>query len=146
MKDISYGFKLFQPWANEVVKGKLNYLIRAMSTNKRGKVAVIATKNFDKKWLENAKNDEIRNSKFEIGAIGSVVIKDCHPCYIGNIKNKLIDIAGKEYWDYYPKYLIPTYSVTKKLYIWKLDNADKWDTNINVEGGGMIWAKIKIDE
>ena len=25
---ISNGFKMFQPWANEVVKGNLNYLIR----------------------------------------------------------------------------------------------------------------------
>ena len=48
MKEPTFGFKLFQPWADEVVDGKLNYLIRSMSTKKRGRVAVIASKNIDK--------------------------------------------------------------------------------------------------
>jgi len=40
MEKITSGFKLLRPWANEITKGKLNYLVRTMPTKKREIVAV----------------------------------------------------------------------------------------------------------
>ena len=59
MGEITRGFKLFQPWANDVVRGKLNFLVRSVSTKVRGKVAVIATQGIDAVWLEKAKDVKI---------------------------------------------------------------------------------------
>lgn len=142
MKLPAYGFKLFQPWANEVVSGNLNYLIRSMNTKKRGLVAVIATKNVDKSWLKQTNKPDIINTNFRIGAIGEVILKDVISCRIEDVKGILIENAGKDYWENYPKHLIPSYTITKKIYIWILNNARKWDTNIEIKTGGMVWAKL----
>jgi len=32
---LTHGFKLFQPWANDVVKGKLNFLVRSQLLQQR---------------------------------------------------------------------------------------------------------------
>jgi hypothetical protein len=146
MIQLTQGFKLFQPWATDVVKGKINFLIRAMPVKKRGRVAVIATKWIDRIWLENISNQELINFKNKIGGIGSVEIKDCIEINLDEVRNRLIHLAGKKYWDYYPKHLIPNFTRTGKLYIWKFDEAKEWKEEKQVKGGGITWVKINLKE
>ena len=145
-KVLNHGFKLFQPWANEVVRGKLNFLVRSFPTRKRGRVAVIATRGVDDVWLRNANEKEIKEIENKIGAIGSVEIKDCIEVEPNKVKEKLVKLAGKKYWDYYPKYLIPEKTRTGMVYIWVLDKAKEWKKAKVVEGGGITWAKIKLED
>ena len=64
-KILDVGFKLFQPWATEVVKGKLNFLVRSFLTKRRGRVAVIATKGVDDVWLRKASEKEVKKLKIK---------------------------------------------------------------------------------
>jgi len=143
---LTHGFKLFQPWANDVVKGKLNFLVRSISTTKRERVVVIATKGLDGFWLENASESEIMEIENKIGAIGSVEIKDCIEVRTDKIKGKLVELAGKKYWDYYPKYLIPKTTRTGMVYIWVLDKAEEWKKAKPVKSGGIVWTKINLED
>jgi len=143
---LNQGFKLFQPWANEVVRGGLNFLVRSIPTRRRGRVAVIATKGIDGFWLRNANENEIEEIREKIGAIGSVEIKDCIEVKPDKVKEKLIELAGKRYLDYYPKYLIPEKTRTGMVYIWILDKAKEWKKPKAVEGGGITWAKVKLED
>ncbi|MBC7081256.1 MAG: hypothetical protein H5T44_03315 [Thermoplasmatales archaeon] len=145
-KVLEAGFKLFQPWATDVVRGKLNFLVRSIPTKRRGRVAVIATRGIDDVWLENANEREIKEIENKIGAIGSVEIKDCIEVKPNKVKNKLIELAGEKYWNYYPKYLIPEKTRTGMVYIWILDKAKEWKKIKEVEGGGIVWAKIKLED
>jgi len=143
---LTHGFKLFQPWANDVVKGKLNFLVRSIPTKKRGRVAVIATKGIDGFWLNNASDKEIREIENKIGAIGSVELKDCIEVKPDKVEEKLIKLAGKKYWDYYPKYLIPKTTRTGMAYIWILDKAKEWKKSKAVKGKGITWAKLEMKD
>ena len=143
---LTHGFKLFQPWASDVVKGKLNFLVRSIPTKIRGRVAVIATKGLDGFWLENASASEIVEIENKIGAIGSVEIKDCIEVGIDKTKEKLIKLAGNKYWDYYPEYLIPNYTSTGRVYIWVLDKAKEWKKAKPVKGGGIVWTKLEMKD
>ncbi|MBC7128317.1 MAG: hypothetical protein H5T45_01115 [Thermoplasmatales archaeon] len=140
------GFKLFQPWANDVVKGKLHLLVRSIPTKRRGRVAVIATRGIDDVWLRNASEKELKEIENKIGAIGSVEIKDCIEVKPNMVKEKLIKLAGKKYWDYYPKYLIPKKLQKDMVYIWVLEDAREWKKPKRIEGGGIIWAKLKLED
>jgi hypothetical protein len=142
MEEPIFGFKLFQPWADEVVNGKLSYLIRSMNTKKRGRVAVIASKNIDKNWFKQTNITDSAKTHFRTGAIGEVTIKNIITCEINEVKDWIIKNVGNEYWENYPKYLIPSYTVTNKLYIWSLENEKKWKNSIEVKTGGMVWAKL----
>ena len=95
------GFKLFQPWANEVVKGRLTHLVRSFSTINKSRVAVVATNKVDRIWLTNLSNKDISKTKMKIGAIGSVKIVNCIEVNLDNIKDKLIELAGNKYWRYF---------------------------------------------
>jgi len=143
---LTRGFKLFQPWANDVVKGKLNFLVRSIPTKIRGRVAVIATKGIDGIWLDKASDKEIKEIENKIGAIGSVEIKDCIEVKSDKVKDKLIKLAGKKYWYYYPKYLIPNYTRTGMAYIWVLDKAKEWEKAKPVKGGGIVWTKLEMKD
>ena len=143
---LKQGFKLFQPWATDVVKGKLNFLVRAISVKKRGRFAVIATRGVDRIWLTNISNNKIINYKNKIGVIGSVEIKDCIEVTLDEVKNQLIHLSGRKYWDYYPKYLIPNYTKNGKVYIWKFDKAKEWKKVKQIKGGGITWTKINLKE
>jgi len=121
--------------------------VRSISAKIRGRVAVIATRGIDDIWLENASEKEIREKgDMKIGAIGSVEIKDCIEVKPDKVKEKLIKFAGKKYWDYYPKYLIPNYTRTGMVYIWVLDKAKEWKKAKAVEGGGIVWAKVELED
>ena len=144
MTKLTIGFKLFQPWANEVVKGNMPYLVRSFNTNKRERVAVIASRNLDKRFFLNSSNDDFMKNKYHIGAIGSVEIKDCVEVNLEQIKNKLIRLAGKKYFDQYPKYLIPRFTRNRKAFIWVLDKPCNWEKPISVEGGGTTWVKLDL--
>ena len=146
MGGISKGFKLFQPWANDVVRGKLNFLVRSIPTKIRGRVAVIATRGIDNVWLQNAKDEEVDELKDRVGAIGSVEIKDCIEVKPSEVRKKLIELAGEKYWDYYPKYLIPEKTRTGMVYIWILDKPREWREPKAVEGGGILWANIDLED
>lgn len=145
-KILEAGFKLFQPWASHVVKGKLHLLVRSIPTKRRGRVAVIATKGVDDVWLQKASEKEIKEIEDRVGAIGSVEIKDCIEVKPNKVKEKLVQLAGNRYWDYYPKYLIPEKTRTGMVYIWVLDEAKEWKKPKAVEGGGITWAKIKLED
>jgi len=146
MGEITRGFKLFQPWATDVVRGKLNFLVRSIPTKVRDRVAVIATQGIDAVWLEKAKDEEIEELKDKVGAIGSVEIKDCIEVKPNKVKEKLIELAGEDYWDYYPKHLIPERTRTGMVYIWVLDKAKEWKKPKAVEGGGITWAKVELED
>jgi len=146
MAAIYRGFKLFQPWATDVARGKLDFLVRSIPTKVRGRVAVIATQGIDAVWLEKAKDEEIEELKDKVGAIGSVEIKDCIEVKPNKVKEKLIELAGEDYWDYYPKYLIPEKTRTGMVYIWVLDKAKEWKKPKAVEGGGITWAKVELED
>lgn len=103
---IERGFKLFQPWATHVVRGKLHLLVRSFSTTRRERVAVIATEGIDGVWLQTATEDDIRDVSRRIGAVGSVAIVNCIKINEQDVKQQLVDLSGNDYWDYYPKYLI----------------------------------------
>jgi len=146
-KMLTHGLKLFQPWATDIVRGKMNLLVRSINVKIRGRVAVIATKGIDNIWLKNASDKEMKEiGNIKVGGIGSVEIKDCIKVKPDKIKEKIIDLAGKEYWDYYPKYLIPSYSRTGNIYIWVLDQAKEWSKEKPISGGGFIWAKIRLED
>jgi len=142
---LTHGFKLFQPWATEVVQGNLKFLIRSIPTYIRERVAVIATKGIDGIWLLNADEKDITEVEGEVGAIGSVEIKDCITARPSEIKERLIELSGKNYWDYYPKYLIPK-TTNKEVYIWILDKPKKWKKVKKVKGGGITWAKVNLED
>jgi hypothetical protein len=147
MTILAEGFKLFQPWATEVVKGKLNYLVRSISTNIRGRVAVIATPGLDGYWVENAVNDkQIEIIARKIGVVGSVEIKNCIAVDLSRIEDILVELAGKKYFDYYPKYLIPNKTKDNKAFIWHLENAMEFKRPKSFKGGGILWAKLKVKE
>ncbi|RLF42145.1 MAG: hypothetical protein DRN18_02805 [Thermoplasmata archaeon] len=143
---ITKGFKLFQPWASHVVEGKLNFLVRSISTRYRGRVGVIATKGVDNVWLTKASEEEIKRIEDRVGVIGSVEIKDCIEVSSNEIEEKLIELAGKDYLDYYPKYLIPRKKGDEPIYIWVLENAREWEEPVKVEGGGILWSKLDLEE
>jgi len=146
-KKLTRGFKLFQPWASDVVRGKLNFLVRSIPTTKRGRVAVIASRGIDDFWLNNESEKEIKEKgDMKIGAIGSVEIKDCIEVEPNKVKEKLIEFAGKKYWGYYPEYLIPTTTRTRMVYIWILDKAKEWKKSKPVKGGGIVWAKLEMKD
>ncbi|HEC88731.1 MAG TPA: hypothetical protein ENI52_05395 [Thermoplasmata archaeon] len=145
-KVLNHGFKLFQPWASHVVKGKMKFLVRSISTRRRGRVAVIATRGVDDIWLRNASEKEIKEIEDKVGAIGSVEIKDCIEVKPNKVKEKLIELAGKKYWDYYPKYLVPEKTRTGMVYIWVLDKAKEWKKPKPVESKGITWAKIELSD
>lgn len=146
MAILNSGFKLFHPWVNDVVKGKLNFLVRSIPIKIRGRVAVISTNRIDKNWLENASYQEILKLKNKKGAIGSVEIKDCIEVKLNEVENQLIYLAGKKYWDYYPKHLIPSYTRIGKLYIWILDKPKEWKELTQVKSRGITWAKISLED
>lgn len=143
---------MFQPWANEVVNGKLNYLVRSFSTHNRGIVAVIATKKIDNVWLKSASEKEVNKIQNNIGVIGTVNIKNCYKIKSNKVKDELVKLAGEKYWDYYPEYLIPTSTrigrTSGKLSIWVLDNAKEWKQPKEVESksGAITWMNINLDD
>jgi hypothetical protein len=59
MAILKKGFKLFQPWASEIVKGNMKYLVRSMNTKVIGRVAVIATEGLDFIWMLTVSENEI---------------------------------------------------------------------------------------
>ncbi|MEM2944680.1 MAG: hypothetical protein QW087_08070 [Methanomassiliicoccales archaeon] len=126
---IERGFKLFQPWATHVVRGKLHLLVRSFSTTIRERVAVIAT-------------DVSRR----IGAVGSVAIVNCIKINEQDVKQQLVDLSGNDYWDYYPKYLIPKNTKNGKVFIWVLRNPREWASPKVVTSKGITWAKTRFDE
>ena len=144
-KKLTVGFKLFQPWATKVVNGKLAFLIRSTPTKKRGRVAVIATRGIDDIWMQKATEKEMKEVSSK-GVIGSVKIKNCITVEIGEVKNNLIRFGGKNYWEYYPKHLIPKKTYSGKLYIWALSEPKKWDKPVNIKGGGILWAKMDLSD
>lgn len=146
MKKITIGFKLLQPWANETVKGNLNYLVRSFNTKKRERVAVIASHGFDRKWLLNVRYDYYKEYVTKIGAIGSVEIKDSVEVDIANVEKTLVKLTSKKYVNNYPKHLIPRFTRNKKAYIWILENPKEWIKPKNVKGGGMTWAKVNFHD
>ena len=136
---ITRGFILFKPWSNEVVNGNLYLLVRKFSTKIRERVGVIASKSFDFNWSMNVDYEKIINFKNKTGLIGSVIIKDCIEIDNNNIKNKMIEIGGEEYWKYYPKHLIPN---KKKMFIWILEEPMELIKPKNVEYKGLTWVKL----
>jgi hypothetical protein len=142
-KTLHRGFKLFQPWANDVVTGKLNYLVRTLTTRIRGRVAVIATEGVDRFWIDKATDEEVLSKGDpRIGAIGSVEIIDCIAVKPKNIKQKLIKLGGDSYYKYYPKHLILRNK--EKLYIWVLQGAKEWRRAKKVNSEGILWARINM--
>ena len=149
MVKLDVGFKLFQPWASEVSKGKLTYLVRSVPTNKRKRVAIIATSGIDGIWAMKSTNKEIEIISKKVGIIGSVEIKNCIeilPNKLSKIKDELVNLGGKNYWLYYPKHLIPKNEKTGKSYIWTLKNPRTWKNPLPTSGGGILWSKINIEE
>lgn len=148
MERLERGLKLFHPWAGDVVNGKLNYLIRPIRIREEimGRVAVIATPGIDRVWHKKADKEKIREVKNKLGAIGSVDIKNCIEVSPSKTKEEIIKLAGKDYWKYYPKYLIPKYTRTGKVYIWVLDQAKEWEESVPMTGGGILWSKIDLED
>lgn len=142
MVKLTKGFKLSNPWANEVVKGRLNFLIRALSTKNRGRVVVIATKIVDPIWSGNVSEEEIIEMTANFGAIGSIEIKDCLEVDLSELEEKLIDLAGKNYWDRYPKHMVP--ARWPFIHIWILDKPKKWKKSKKIESRGMTWVNIDL--
>lgn len=89
-------------------------------------MAVIATDGIDGIWMNNVDISRIKEIENDVGIIGSVNITDCIKVKPEKIKEKILNFAGKNYWKYYPKYLIPDNTVTGNIFIWKLENAKKW--------------------
>jgi hypothetical protein len=143
MAKLTSGFKLFQPWATHVVQGKLNFLVRAISTDKRGRIAVIATDGLDGYWIQKTSDKEIERIARKIGVIGSVEIKNCVTIKLNDIEETLIEIAGKRYFNYYPKYLIPHQTRDGNVSIWFLDKAKERKKPLPFKGGGIVWANLK---
>ena len=112
MKNLTVGFNLFQPWASEVARGKLTFLVRQISTIKRERVAIIATSGIDGIWAMQSKNAKIEKIAKIVGVIGSVEIKDCIEVKsnrLSKIQDELIRLGGNSYWNYYPKHLARQY-------------------------------------
>ena len=145
---LNRGFKLFQPWATEVVRGKLNYLVRSFNTKIRDRVAVIATNKFDRVWLNTApEKDIIKFQNKETGAIGSVTITDSIGIDPKMVEKKLKELAGKKYLEYCPGYLIPFVIKGKKLYVWILKDAKEWKKTKEIERRtGILWARIDMKD
>ncbi len=142
MVRLKKGFKLSNPWATEVVKGNLNYLVRVYPTKNIGRVAVIATKTIDPIWLDKASEKEINKIIGNSGIIGSIEILECMEVNPNELRERLIDLAGKNYWEYYPKHMIP--ARWPYIYIWILDKPRKWKKSKKVETKGMTWVNIDI--
>ena len=140
------GFKLSQPWASEVVKGFLPYLVRGTNVNYRGRVGVIATKAIDEVWLKFADEKwvssilETKNS----GVIGSVDIVDSLKVKNGRVEKKLLKIGGKKYLEYYPIYRIPD---KEFLFIWHLNKSKEWKKPIELtDNYSRNWVDLKLDD
>lgn len=143
-QEISSAFKLFQPWAYEVVTGSMPYLLRSFNTHNRDRVGVIATERLDKMWLKNASQEWVDKviQKLKTGLIGSVIIEDVIDASDTNIDEVLTKIAGDDYLnDYYPPHLIP--SKKFKSYIWILENPILFNKPISLNSkGGILWTRL----
>jgi hypothetical protein len=147
MTKIKTGFKLFQPWATEIVMGDMPFLIRSINTHIRDRVGIVALKKIDNNWIQYADNGW-KNKIFSImqeGVIGSVKIEDSVQVNKSELKKKLNNIAGEGYFEnYYPKHLIPSRDT---LFIWVLKNPKQWKTSINLgKIGGMTWVKLDFED
>jgi hypothetical protein len=149
MKKLTAGFNLFQPWASEVARGKLTFLVRSIPTKKRERVAILATSGIDGIWIIRAKYTAIEKIAKIVGAIGSVEIKDCievKPNQLSKIQDELIRLGGKRYWNYYPKHLIPKSEKNDTIYIWILDKAKEWNKIKPVKDGGITWKLLNFKD
>jgi len=143
MVRLTHAIKLFQPWSTEIVEGNLNFLIRSFNTYKRERIGIYNTRKIDENWYKNANNNMIKKLWKKQGIIGSVEIKDCISLEKKKIKDTLVELANKEYYDYYPKHLIPDNNL---LHIWVFDEAKKWKNPLKIKKLGMCWIKIDIDD
>lgn len=146
MENLTTGFNLFQPWAFEVARGKLTYLVRSTPTKKRGRVVIIATSGIDGIWAMKSKTAEIQKIAEKVGAIGSVEIKDCIEVKQSRIQDELIRLGGKRYWNYYPKHLIPRNEKVGKTFIWILDKAKEWNKIKPINNGGILWTSLNLKD
>jgi hypothetical protein len=142
------GFKLFQPWANEIVTGIIPILVRSFNTNVRGRVAVIASRGIDKIYLNTATEDELMKANYTYGAaIGSVEIIDSIPVEPEHVLKEMEKRSEKKAVDFYPKHLIPYVLKGKPLFLWMLKKPKKWKDSKKVEKrSGILWAKIDMED
>lgn len=147
MAKIKTGFKLFQPWATEVIMGDMPFLVRSINTHIRNRVCIVALKKIDNDWIQYA-NTQWKNKIFnnmQEGVIGSVEIEDSVEVKKSELKKIINNMAARDYFDdYYPKHLIPSRDT---LFIWVLKNPKQWEKSINLgKIGGMTWVKLDLED
>lgn len=140
---------LLQPWAYDIVEGKMKMLIRSFKTNIRGRVGIYITRNIDRVWLwdEKRKPEDYRSISKKSMIIGSVNIEDVVIVNSPNEAERFIQIhLGKKYLDYYPKHMIPD-APNKPLYIWIFSETKKFKEPVTVDKrSGMQWCKYEFDD
>ena len=112
------GLRLAQPYANEVIEGKIRALLRSYNTKVRGKVLLLTSKKPDKKACPKGFID---TTKYPLNkAIGTVEIVDSIKTTKKEIESGAHPIIEK-----YPKHLLPK---SEEIYIWVLANPEKFET------------------
>ncbi len=111
------GMILQQPWARLVAEGVFPVLVRAIPTNVRGRVAIIA-KGIDMLALVDERVP-LRQDFPEPAAIGSIEIMDCLKVPGNRILHELMRRYGKTFSDFYPPHYLPRRS---PAYFWFLGN------------------------
>lgn len=106
---------LQQPWARLVAEGVFPALVRSMSTETRGRVAIVA-RGYDQLALIDGKPPDKREFP-QPGIIGSVEIPDCEKIAFGSIAAELNRRFGTEFAGFYPRHYLPERS---PVYLWSL--------------------------
>jgi len=116
------GLRLVQPYADEVVKGKIRALLRSRGTKVRGKVLVLTSKKPDKKLYPRG---DIDVKKYPLNrAIGTVEISDCIRTTKKDIEEGKLPGFDKTLIERYPPHLLKG----EKLYAWILKNPTKLES------------------
>ena len=129
-----------QPWAADVVQGKLLYIARTFNTKVRGRVGILASR-LDKESDMLLSNDELDYGK----VIGSVDLVDTIEVTCDDLKSKMTELGGKRYMKNYSAQFLPD-TKRDKMYIWVFKDPVYWRAKDVMGNHGRQWAKIDIRE
>lgn len=116
-----------QPWASLIINGYKKYEFRAWKTNYRGELLIHAGKSIDKDAMERLK--KYIDCYLPLGEIiGKVSLTDCI-----KTSQHFFEKIRKENRDIYSR------SIFKEEYAFKLDNVEKFDIPIKVNGKLGLW-------
>jgi hypothetical protein len=143
------GFYLDQPWADAVVEGLLPVLIQTVDTTKRDRLLVISTSGLDGEYVAGLDAGGLARAKDLLRyrcVVGSVEIDRVEAVDGVDALPKLVEIAGEEARDFYPKHLLRAVDPNRTAYLWVLVNPIKVSQVIPHVHRAARWTRVGITE